>query len=182
MASPVAVWRTLPDLMEPWDPRGWWPLEVTQRHFHQPGDDVPGDCFRCCIAAVLRHEREEVPHFLRYSAVPGEDRDDLDPDGLWWWAAHGYLGAHGLWYQRHDLDGITKANPTGFTELLWASTAAPGPVIVVGRSPRGFEHVVVAYRGELAWDPHPSRDGLVEAWAFESFLTIPENNRWRAGA
>lgn len=34
--------------------------------------------------------------------------------------------------------------------------------IVGGTSPRGVMHVVVGYGGEIVWDPHPSRDGLVK--------------------
>lgn len=39
--------------------------------------------------------------------------------------------------------------------------------IVAGMSPRGVAHVCVAEAGEIAWDPHPSRAGLIridEAW------------------
>lgn len=42
--------------------------------------------------------------------------------------------------------------------------------IVSGTSPRGVSHVVVAHAGEIVWDPHPSRDGLVSVrtvWWFE---------------
>lgn len=41
--------------------------------------------------------------------------------------------------------------------------------IVAGRSPRGISHVCVAEGGEIIWDPHPDRTGLVavdEAWTF----------------
>lgn len=43
----------------------------------------------------------------------------------------------------------------------------PGCCVVVGRSPRGITHVCVAERGQIVWDPHPSREGLeqvTEAW------------------
>jgi hypothetical protein len=33
--------------------------------------------------------------------------------------------------------------------------------IVGGQSPRGVSHVVVGYGGQVVWDPHPSREGLV---------------------
>lgn len=40
----------------------------------------------------------------------------------------------------------------------------PDPVmfgLAFGRSPRDAAHAVVCLDGEIVWDPHPSRDGLV---------------------
>lgn len=42
--------------------------------------------------------------------------------------------------------------------------------IGIGPSPRGVSHSLVWVGGEVVWDPHPSRDGLVQLsylWAFE---------------
>jgi len=42
--------------------------------------------------------------------------------------------------------------------------APPIPVeraMLVGKSPRGYTHAVVSEGGQIVWDPHPSRDGLV---------------------
>lgn len=33
--------------------------------------------------------------------------------------------------------------------------------LAFGRSPRNASHAVVVLDGEIVWDPHPSRDGLV---------------------
>lgn len=33
--------------------------------------------------------------------------------------------------------------------------------LAFGRSPRNAAHAVVCLDGEIVWDPHPSRDGLV---------------------
>jgi hypothetical protein len=41
--------------------------------------------------------------------------------------------------------------------------------IASGPSPRGVQHAVVMLDGGIAWDPHPSRDGLVsvsDIWEF----------------
>jgi hypothetical protein len=36
--------------------------------------------------------------------------------------------------------------------------------LVSGLSPRGFGHCCVGRGGQVVWDPHPSRAGLVEVW------------------
>jgi hypothetical protein len=36
---------------------------------------------------------------------------------------------------------------------------------ISGVSPRGFGHRCVGVGGELAWDPHPSREGLVTVYS-----------------
>lgn len=49
-------------------------------------------------------------------------------------------------------------------------TVPDWPCIVSGPSVRGVPHAVVAVGGQVVWDPHPSRAGLVEvcgAWWFE---------------
>lgn len=41
--------------------------------------------------------------------------------------------------------------------------------IASGPSPRGVQHAVVMLDGEIVWDPHPSRDGILrvtDIWAF----------------
>lgn len=95
----------------------------------------PGDCLRACIASVLKHPRDQVPHFVEV--------DD------WQTAAGQYVIAHG-----YDL---AMVQPPRFG-LFRSSVAA----IAIGKSPRKGLHAVVVdpHTGELLHDPHPSRDGL----------------------
>lgn len=97
-----------------------------------------GDCLRACVATVLGLPPREVPHFVQYVDHPA----GTDPM-LWWWAVVGFCHHHGWEITYDDLsgrDGWSLAN---------------------GPSPRGHQHVVVAYDGEVVFDPHPSRHGLV---------------------
>lgn len=108
---------------------------------------------------------EAVPHAAR---VAGQDRlasflgvplhvvpnfvelGDRGEDGYalgWWWAAVGFMAAHGL--GPVDLDDVDGA-------------AAGELVFVAGPSARGVTHQVLYLDGELWHDPHPSRAGVVE--------------------
>jgi hypothetical protein len=50
----------------------------------------------------------------------------------------------------------------GFTLKGDRTDTIPDRLCVVGgQSPRGVKHMVVGYSGEIVWDPHPSRAGLV---------------------
>ncbi len=91
-----------------------------------------GNCFPTCIACLLDCEKDtDVPNFH------GAD---------WWGQYQEWLVARGwrlrVWYHN------TWGKPKGYS-------------IMSGKSPRGdFLHAVVAYDGELRWDPHPDRTGI----------------------
>lgn len=106
-----------------------------------------GDCFRTCLASILDLEPHEVPNF----AAEGGNH-------AWWHAAR-------RWIRRdsgRDLIPVDVEWPVN-----WAQPENVAPwqrhAIATGPSPRGnWMHSVVvdAFTGELAHDPHPSRDGL----------------------
>lgn len=105
------------------------------------GGRAAGDCMRACVASVLDLDPDYVPHFVQYVEHPsGTDSH------LWWWALVGFLHVCG-WDARYEEDADDP--PKG-----WA--------LADGISPRGHAHVVVAYDGEVVYDPHPSRAGLTE--------------------
>lgn len=64
-----------------------------------------------------------------------------------WWPAALKLYLRGL-----DLDSRRIAAPPIPEERA----------LLLGVSPRGYQHAVVSEGGEIVWDPHPSRDGLAE--------------------
>lgn len=157
--------------LAPFDPERWEPKPTNMAHLHEEGSLLPGDCWRCCIAAVTHDERDDVPHFLRYSGIPGQGQGDTDPEGLWWWATLGWLGSCGLWLRTSFVPEV-GAEGAPVREALDA-IALPGPFLLSGKSPRGAcSHAVVAYRGEVVWDPHPSRAGLESASAWTEFLVV----------
>jgi hypothetical protein len=71
---------------------------------------------------------------------------------------------------RHAADART------LTGLTWSHRQLrhnPGyqarMAIASGPSPRGVQHAVVMLDGEIVWDPHPSRDGILrvtDIWEF----------------
>ncbi len=107
------------------------------------GGRPSGDCLQAAVATVLGMSLGDVPHFAQYVEHP-EGTDCW----LWWWALVGFCHASG-W----QADYCPDEAPRG-----WA--------LADGMSPRGHNHVVVAFNGEIVFDPHPSRAGLasVTGW------------------
>lgn len=103
---------------------------------------VVGNCFQACVASLLDLSMHEVPHFF----------DDFEH---WPMNFHRWLDARGLTsvqFSEADLD----ARPS-----FW------GHHIITGPSPRGGRHGVIGLNGSIAFDPHPSNDGLLLGdWAF----------------
>ena len=73
-----------------------------------------GDCWRCCIAAVLQVPAEKVPHFLQEAKVQREDPDMLTQK---WLNDRGYL--------------LIEANRVYF-HYLYGRNVEPVPVIACG--------------------------------------------------
>lgn len=112
------------------------PEYLTQSCIHDPENGLIGTCLAASIAMVIGVPESEIP--TRYLHVE---------TGLWWETL------------QEDLE-----------KLGWEILYAPWPDllepkgwhIINGPSPRNLPHSCLGYRGELIWDPHPSRDGLVE--------------------
>lgn len=110
---------------------------VTQTILHDPElaeRGVFGNCLQACVATVFHLPIEAVPHFVAFE----------------WWPQAMTLWAYGRGLRVCGM--TTDAIPGGPLGRSY---------IVGGTSPRGVSHVVVARNGEVVWDPHPSRDGLV---------------------
>lgn len=112
--------------------------EVTQ--WFLAGDDsgIPGDCVRAAVASLLDREPTSVPHF-----IVGSDMDSR----VWWYALKGWAVDNGWRVDRRAVD---------------TDDALPDFGLAIGQSSRGVSHAVVAVDGKVAWDPHPSREGLVD--------------------
>lgn len=106
---------------------------LTQSRLHDPDNGVRGTCLRTCIAMVIGSHESAIP--LRYLEVEG-----------WWEALEEDLARMG--WRIHYVPIPYLVEPSG-----WHVMNGPGP--------RGFPHSCLGYRGELIWDPHPSRDGLL---------------------
>lgn len=125
---------------------------VDQEFLSDPDNGVQGDCWRACIATILGLPRDTVPHFIQ------------DHGDEWLEATEEWLVANGHPKLYHFPTRFPIADP--LRPL----------VILVGPSPRGVAHGVVAdaTTGEIVHDPHPSRDGLVSRSAVYAFYEFPE--------
>ena len=120
--------------------------EVTQWILAGDPSDVPGDCVRASVASLLDLDPVKVPHFTC--------QDDVR---VWHYALIGFAAEHGYRIDRRA---------AGEDEPL------PEFGLVIGQSPRGVSHAVVAVGGKVVWDPHPSRDGLVDVRQVVEFAPI----------
>lgn len=109
------------------------PAEVTQSILYSPEREARGVYGNCLQAAVA-------------SAV-GLDLDAVPHLGAFaWYEAATRLWLRGVGLDWRQVDGIPS-----------------GRSIVIGPTKRGTgDHAVVGDGGEIAWDPHPSRAGLVK--------------------
>jgi hypothetical protein len=73
---------------------------------------------------------------------------DLDLDAV------PHFALHEDWLERL----VEFGNARGRHVLCRSKPVAFG--LAFGPSPRGVQHAVVCLDGEIAWDPHPSREGL----------------------
>jgi len=102
-----------------------------------------GNCLQTSIECIL-----EVPQ----GSLPPQTH----PVATYYPALNQALARHGLVFW----DGIRP----------FSMRDPPGWHVLIGVSPRtmqlGALHAVVGWNGVLAWDPHPSHDGLlsVESW------------------
>lgn len=108
---------------------------VTQTIVMGQIEGVLGNCFQAAIASVLNMPLEAVPHFSQFTWWPA---------ALELWARG--LSAQGLTYKEKYEDGIEIPDRL---------------CLVYGRSERDVDHAVVGHGGQIVWDPHPSRAGLV---------------------
>lgn len=110
--------------------------EVTQWFLAGREDGIPGDCVRAAVASLLNLDPSEVPHFTCQ-----------DDTRVWPLALAAFANQHGWNVERRE-----------FKEE--EGDRLPDFGLAIGQSPRGISHAVVTRDGEMAWDPHPSREGL----------------------
>lgn len=119
-------------------------------------DGQIGDCWRCCIAAVLGLSAEDVPHFGNDN---GKWNHCCDQDTQRWLNERGYrllcVTAHGCTREPFEYPCFSVDLPQ-FPHV---------PLITCGPTQRskglGKHHAVVSVGGTVVYDPHPSESGLV---------------------
>lgn len=121
------------------------------------------DLYRQVTQTLLANEAPGVYGNCLQAAVASVSKLPLDAvphfSAFVWWEP-----ALELWLRGR---GLTMKRSYG-SSVPWELS------IVGGRSPRGFDHVVIGLEGQIVWDPHPSRDGLetiTDAIVFEDWPT-----------
>lgn len=144
---------------------------LTQTSLHPAGN-----CWQTCVACIVDVDPEVMPPQAEY------DWKKVGPDGK---AEYGpsYFNALNRYLRRHhELTYIELHAPDEAFSLI--RTATPDQLhMLTGRTARsdaqgGARHVVVARGGQMIWDPHPSRAGLLDEvrWAF----LVPFPKAWKA--
>ena len=130
---------------------------VTQAIVAGHAESLPGDCLRASVATYFRRPLDEIPHFALFNS--------------WHQALNLWLSD---WY---DLGArIRPAEELPYRPMYLA----------IGGSPRNadWSHVVVAHRGRILWDPHPSRAGLTDVRQTVDFYLLDkpaeDSRRWWA--
>jgi len=110
-----------------------------------------GECVRAAYATILGIPINRVPR-LDPAAAMGAGQDQGDRERAW-------LASIGL--------GLVEIAAPHDQELPQEilDCMPEVPHLMSGISPRGFGHRVVGIGGRVAWDPHPSRDGLVSIYS-----------------
>jgi hypothetical protein len=110
-----------------------------------------GECVRAAYATILGVDIEEVPRLDPGAAMAvGQDQGDRERE---------WLASIGLGLVEIHCDVEDSIPP----EIL--DCVPEVPHLMSGISPRGFGHRVVGVGGRVAFDPHPSRAGLVTVYS-----------------
>lgn len=125
--------------------------EVSQTILYDPelnARGVFGNCIQAAMASALGLDLDAVPHFGAF---------------VWWDAAAR------LWLRGRCLDWHWVPVAHGLPE---------GRCLIIGQSPRRTtdRHAVAGDDGRIAWDPHPSRDGLTEIEGAYAFQRWPDGS------
>jgi hypothetical protein len=126
----------------------------TQEFLHDPDNGIYGDCQRAVMASLFCLPIADVPHFFKDGTAEA-----------YWDSLQKFCNSRGFAYIEM---GSVQFN-------AWAASFDVDVYHQIsGQSPRGSDlsHAVVGKNGNVFFDPHPSRDGLVgdkSKWTY-SFL------------
>jgi hypothetical protein len=111
-----------------------------------------GECVRAAYSALLDIPIEQIPPLDPGTAARnGQEQGDRERV---WLASIGFNLIEIAAHPDNELaPEVLDCIPENMTHLM------------SGISPRGFGHRCVGIGGRLAWDPHPSREGLLTVYA-----------------
>jgi hypothetical protein len=120
---------------------------VTQRTEGWPG----GECVRASYATLLGVDIDLIPPLDPGTAArKGQDQGNME---------RAWLSSIGL-----DLVEIA-VDPYDTIPQEVLDCVPEVPHLMSGISPRGYGHRCVGIGGQVAWDPHPSRAGLLTVYS-----------------
>lgn len=121
------------------------------------GSGRTGDCWRCCVAAIVRRPALEVPHFAEANGGAHYEADTqrwLNQNGFVMLAAKPEFIVHG-WHGDPLILPIISTGPTTRSKRL------------------GQHHAVVTIQGQVVYDPHPDGSGLTAI--IQQFVILPNH-------
>lgn len=118
-------------------------------------ENTIGDCWRCCIAAILGLPAADVPHFMQ--GENGKSNPECDADTQRWLNERGYRmvyvptlgGRESFRYPCYSED----VEQTGWPYVICAGPTSRSKGI-------GKHHAVVYCGNQMVYDPHPDNTGL----------------------
>lgn len=116
---------------------------------HDPDNDMWGDCQRTCIAVILDLHPSDVPHFCDMSPTRKDKRPWLQQQQEFL-ESMGYSCATFAYHPSLSFDEVMD---------LTSRQNPKTPMILLGTSSLGCNHVVVVLNGEIVCDP--SGNGIV---------------------
>jgi hypothetical protein len=111
-----------------------------------------GSCVQASYATLLDLPIESVPRFdPAATTLKGVEQGDRERE---WLASIGY-----------DLFEISTTPDSSLEPEVLGCIPEDMPHLMSGISPRGYGHRCVGIGGRLAWDPHPSKAGLLSIYS-----------------
>ena len=143
-------------------------IEYTQTNI------IRGNCWQTAVASVMEIPPDQLPD---QTVCDLWDKPNPEESGTWTRKEPFYQNELGAYLRKHHGLAYVSLQPHLLTAL---EVKSPGLHFMSGKTIRSAvskeNHVVVARYGELLWDPHPSRAGLIEV-IYWSFL-IPYPAEW----
>lgn len=119
-----------------------------------------GNCLAACVAGMLDIPIGNVPEEYRMAAT--------QEAGIQWKIHREFLRQYGIRPASWKVWTWTERQIANF----WLYIGSESPVLVSGKSARGFDHATVYRNGELFFDPHPDGTGIERILEIELWILL----------